>query len=155
MIAIILGRLRLDIETALEIYVDMTRRVFETNKTVGGVPYRRTLYKASKLEEAIKEVVSMYESPETTDPRRKVSQMGSPYMKSPGLFGWGARQSSPALVKQKRSLTLPGGRSGMASPMPFSMGGNDTDPVWKPQIRDGFAGEEALWYDERPGKCKT
>lgn len=57
LIAIMLGRLRLDIETCMDVYVRMTRRVFETDKTIAGVPYRSTLFKASKLEEAIKECV--------------------------------------------------------------------------------------------------
>jgi hypothetical protein len=35
----------------------MTRKVFETDKTIAGIPYRSTLFKASKLEEAIKECV--------------------------------------------------------------------------------------------------
>ncbi|KAL3418023.1 patatin-like phospholipase [Phlyctema vagabunda] len=57
LIAIMLGRLRLDLETCKEVYVKMTRKVFETDKTIAGIPYRSTLFKASKLEEAIKECV--------------------------------------------------------------------------------------------------
>ncbi|KAK4144282.1 acyl transferase/acyl hydrolase/lysophospholipase [Dichotomopilus funicola] len=57
LIAIMLGRLRLDIETCKELYVRMTRMVFETDKTIVGIPYRSTLFKATKLEEAIKECV--------------------------------------------------------------------------------------------------
>lgn len=65
LIAIMLGRLRLDLETCKEVYVRMTRKVFETDKTIAGIPYRSTLFKASKLEEAIKECVrehTIYES---------------------------------------------------------------------------------------------
>jgi hypothetical protein len=57
LIAIMLGRLRLDVETCKDVYVRMTRRVFETDKTIAGIPYRSTLFKASKLEEAIMECV--------------------------------------------------------------------------------------------------
>ncbi|MCJ1285724.1 hypothetical protein MMC26_005065 [Xylographa opegraphella] len=57
LIAIMLGRLRLDIETCKEVYVRMTKRVFETDKTIAGIPYRSTLFKASKLEDAIKDCV--------------------------------------------------------------------------------------------------
>lgn len=57
LIALMLGRLRLDLETCKEVYVRMTRRVFETDKTFAGIPYRSTLFKASKLEEAIRECV--------------------------------------------------------------------------------------------------
>lgn len=56
LIAIMLGRLRLDLDTCKEVYVRMTRRVFETNKTFLGMPYKGTMFKASKLEEAIREV---------------------------------------------------------------------------------------------------
>lgn len=57
LIAIMLGRLRLDIETCKDVYIRMTRRVFETDKTFAGIPLRSTLFKASKLEEAIRECV--------------------------------------------------------------------------------------------------
>ena len=57
LIAIMLGRLRLDLETCKEVYVRMTKRVFETDKTIAGIPYRSTLFKASKLEDAIKDCV--------------------------------------------------------------------------------------------------
>jgi len=57
LIAIMLGRLRLDLETCKEVYVRMTRKVFETDKTIAGIPYKSTLFKASKLEEAIRECV--------------------------------------------------------------------------------------------------
>lgn len=57
LIALMLGRLRLDLETCKELYVQMTRRVFQTDKTIAGIPYRSTLFKASKLEEVIKEAV--------------------------------------------------------------------------------------------------
>lgn len=57
LIAIMLGRLRLDLETCMDVYVRMTRKVFETDKTIAGIPYKHTLFKASKLEEAIKACV--------------------------------------------------------------------------------------------------
>ena len=57
LIALMLGRLRLDLETCRAVYVRMTRKVFETDKTIAGIPYKHTLFKASKLEEAIRECV--------------------------------------------------------------------------------------------------
>lgn len=57
LIAIMLGRLRLDLETCMEVYVRMTKKVFETDKTIAGIPYKTTLFKASKLEEAIQACV--------------------------------------------------------------------------------------------------
>ncbi|KAH8145333.1 uncharacterized protein LAJ45_10613 [Morchella importuna] len=60
LIAILLGRLRLDLETCKKVYIHVTKKVFETDKTIAGLPYRKTLFKASKLEEAIKEVMREY-----------------------------------------------------------------------------------------------
>lgn len=60
LIALMLGRLRLDLETCKELYVQMTRMVFETDKTVFGIPTRPTLFKASRLEEAIQEAVRQH-----------------------------------------------------------------------------------------------
>lgn len=57
LIALMLGRLRLSIDTCKDVYVRMTKKVFETDKTIAGIPYRSTLFKASKLEEAIREIV--------------------------------------------------------------------------------------------------
>src|SRR5271167_1679188 len=57
LIAIMLGRLRLDLETCKAVYVEMTKVVFESDKTLGGIPIHSTLFKASKLEEAIKKCV--------------------------------------------------------------------------------------------------
>lgn len=57
LIAIMLGRLRLDLDTCKDVYVRMTRRVFETDKTFAGIPYKSTMFKASKLEEVIRECV--------------------------------------------------------------------------------------------------
>src|SRR4051794_21720657 len=52
-----LGRLRMSVSTCKEVYVRMTRYVFETDKRVIGIPYGETLFKASKLERAIREIV--------------------------------------------------------------------------------------------------
>lgn len=57
LIAIMLGRLRLDLETCKEVYIKTAKKVFETDKRIAGIPYTKTIFKASKLEEAIQEVV--------------------------------------------------------------------------------------------------
>lgn len=57
LIAIMLGRLRLDLETCKEMYIRTSRKVFESDKRIAGIPYTSTLFKASKLEEAIKQCV--------------------------------------------------------------------------------------------------
>ncbi|KAL7273179.1 hypothetical protein RUND412_003974 [Rhizina undulata] len=67
LIALLIGRLRLSLEVCKRVYVEMTQRVFQTDKTIAGLPYRKTLFKASKLEEAIKEVVRDVTSREQED----------------------------------------------------------------------------------------
>lgn len=57
LIALMLGRMRMDIESCKEYYVELTRYVFITDKTLMGVPYGKTLFKASRLEEAIRHCV--------------------------------------------------------------------------------------------------
>lgn len=54
LIALMLGRMRMDVETCKEYYEALTRYVFVTDKTILGMPYGNTLFKASRLEEAIK-----------------------------------------------------------------------------------------------------
>jgi glycine hydroxymethyltransferase len=83
LIALMLGRLRLDLETCKEVYVRMTRRVFETDKTIAGIPYRSTLFKASKLEEAIRECVREHtvfeaegnDTPNAANPRDSIASL--------------------------------------------------------------------------------
>jgi hypothetical protein len=82
LIALMLGRLRLDVEMCKELYVRMTRMVFETDKTIAGIPYRSTLFKASKLEEAIKAAVREHtvaenEGRDGSDPQTGGSTLGS------------------------------------------------------------------------------
>lgn len=62
LIAIMLGRLRMSVVDCMKMYVRMTKKVFETDKTIVGIPYRSTLFKASKLEDAIRECVQLNEN---------------------------------------------------------------------------------------------
>ena len=57
LIAIMLGRLRMNTKDCMKVYVQMTRKVFETDKTIMKIPYRSTLFKASILEEMIRTCV--------------------------------------------------------------------------------------------------
>ena len=61
LIAIMLGRLRMNTKDCMRVYVQMTRKVFETDKTIAGIPYRSTLFKASMLEDAIRACVRSFE----------------------------------------------------------------------------------------------
>lgn len=57
LIALMLGRMRMGVEDAKQWYVQLTRFVFITDKTVMGVPYGKTMFKKERLEMAIKECV--------------------------------------------------------------------------------------------------
>lgn len=105
LIAIMLGRLRLDLETCKEVYVRMTRKVFETDKTIAGIPYRSTLFKASKLEEAIKECVrehTVYEAEGNDGPALDV-QMPRRHASNASVVSFSNRSPTSA-VSQAPSL---------------------------------------------------
>ncbi|KAJ5178883.1 hypothetical protein N7492_002093 [Penicillium capsulatum] len=142
LIALMLGRLRLDLETCKEVYVRMTRKVFETDKTIAGIPYRSTLFKASKLEEAIRECVrehTVFEAEgndmPNSNPRASMSSL--PYSPgsipqrsvSRGSFSTSAAATHPqSPASQRGSLFLNGMRWG---------------------------NPEALLYDNRENRTKT
>ena len=77
LIAIMLGRLRLDLDTCKDLYVRMTRRVFETDKTLAGIPWKSTMFKASKLEMAIREAVRLHTVSES-EGNDSLARMSSP-----------------------------------------------------------------------------
>ena len=136
LIAIMLGRLRLDLETCKAVYVHMTKVVFETDKTIAGIPFRSTLFKASKLEEAIKQCVkehTIFES-EGNDGEAVISEMSpmTPLQAAPAI----QRHASNASVLSfsARSPTTYGNR-----PLMSSRWGN----------------ANALLYDGRENRTKT
>src|ERR1700761_2683283 len=90
-----LGRLRLDLETCKELYVRMTRMVFETDKTIAGIPYRSTLFKATKLEEAIKEAVREHTIYEEEGNDGSILDAGAPASVA-------ARSSAASTISPKR-----------------------------------------------------
>ncbi|KAI9836873.1 MAG: hypothetical protein M1819_001038 [Sarea resinae] len=143
LIAIMLGRLRLDLETCKEVYVRMTRRVFETDKTIAGIPYRSTLFKASKLEEAIKECVREHTifddegndnmTDNTQMPMSPMSPM-SPMTPASAMGGFSPR----------RSLSVASTRSGMN---PVNLRG--------PLGTSRWGNPNASLYDSRENRTKT
>lgn len=136
LIAIMLGRLRLDLETCKQVYVQMTKKVFESDKTIGGIPYRATLFKASKLEEAIKECVkehTIFES-EGNDGDPIIGEMSpmSPLGQAPGV----QRHASNASV------------------ISFSARSPSTY-VNRPPLSSRWGNANALLYDTRENRTKT
>ncbi|KAL8872520.1 MAG: hypothetical protein Q9174_001864 [Haloplaca sp. 1 TL-2023] len=61
LLAIMLGRLRMTLGQCKAIFTEMTQVVFQSDKMIAGLPYKSTLFKASKLEDAIRACVQEYE----------------------------------------------------------------------------------------------
>lgn len=141
LIAIMLGRLRLDLETCKDVYVRMTKRVFETDKTIAGIPYRSTLFKASKLEEAIRECVrehTVYEN-EGNDsedaPGSPVNGPNSPLRPTSGVYGGVNRSPSNASR--------------------YSLIGQTPASAHAPMFGTRWGNPNALLYDTRENRTKT
>lgn len=132
LIAIMLGRLRMDTEECMKVYIKMTRKVFETDKTIVGIPYRSTLFKASKLEEAIRECVREY------DKERKTSSRGT----TPERDNVPKNPVRPESTYSSRSGKSRYSVDGTLSPAQ--------------SIRPGHLGRSnAPLYDSRPNRTKT
>lgn len=140
LIAIMLGRLRMDTEECMKVYVRMTRRVFETDKTIVGIPYRSTLFKASKLEEAIRECVREYDR-ETSSNRNSTASEIIDFPKSP------LSPTSPG-----RTESVYSARNGRSR---YSLDPSDAalSPVASTRSRSGRS--NAPLYDARPNRTKT
>lgn len=145
LIAIMLGRLRLDIETCMDVYVRMTKKVFETDKTIAGIPYKQTLFKASKLEEAIKQCVAehtVYEDEGNDGTARGGKAFGTAIYSPSSTVG--------------RSMSVRSNNSvGPTSPT-----SSNRTSIYSPG--PGFAASSSLWgnpeaslYDDREHRTKT
>lgn len=146
---ILLGRLRLDVETTKKVWVQVSKKVFESDKTLGGLPFKKTLFKASLLEEVIRDVVREYAVPAERDsdsctihsnsnsaPYSPMSPMMSPVMMPVSAF-------SPA-----NSLRSPGGYGSSSGASSHS----NSSTLGKP---DRAGDGDALLLDSRPDRCKT
>lgn len=137
LIAIMLGRLRLDLETCKDVYVRMTKKVFETDKTFAGIPYRSTLFKASRLEEAIRECVrehTIFEDEGNDRPTASVADLRSPL--TPGS-GFGGPQRSPSNASR------------------YSQIGATPIDARSPLAAMRWGNPNALLYDHRENRTKT
>lgn len=130
LIAIMLGRLRMSIVDCMDVYVQMTRRVFETDKTIAGIPYRSTLFKASKLEDAIRDCVRKNQGKNQHESVDEVVETPS----SPGRPGTMYSNSS---AFPKRSMSY-------SSAQPW-----ESSPSWS------HDDPNASLYDPRPNRTKT
>lgn len=137
LIAIMLGRLRLDLEQCKELYVEMTRMVFETDKTIAGIPYRSTLFKASMLEHAIKEAVRMH-----TVSDNEGNDSSTPTLPNP---------LSPA----SRSSAGSGPRRHHSNASTVSFSARSPTTQGRSAFRGGSGDPEARLYDSRENRTKT
>jgi hypothetical protein len=133
LIALMLGRLRLDLETCKEVYVRMTRKVFETDKTIAGIPYRSTLFKASKLEEAIQECVREHTvfGDEGNDGEEVEAARNSPL--------------NPANIPNRHSSNASVSSFSAKAPSNYS----------RPMMSTRWGNPNALLYDNRENRTKT
>ena len=146
LIAIMLGRLRLDIETCMDVYVRMTRKVFETDKTIAGVPYRSTLFKASKLEEAIKECVKEHTIFE--DEGNDGTAAGGRELPISPASAISASTGIPERSLSIRSSSTLGVNNNISASSPISA----RDSIHGMR---GWGNPNALLYDDRENRTKT
>lgn len=139
LIALMLGRLRLDIDTCKDLYVRLTRRVFETDKTFAGIPYKSTLFKASKLEEAIREVVREHTISEFEG--NDVLANATPMTPDSPRSGMSGPETIPSRTMSQSSRYSQVGMSPVNPPRNFG------------SLRWGNA--NALLYDARETRTKT
>lgn len=138
LIALMLGRLRLDIETCKELYVRLTRYVFETDKTIAGIPYRSTLFKASKLEEAIMEAVREH----TVSRKEGNDGSESEMIKAASQY---------SIANPRRHLS----NASNASSVSFSARSPQNQMAQRPYLHPRYGNSQARLYDRRENRTKT
>ncbi|KAI1105369.1 FabD/lysophospholipase-like protein [Jackrogersella minutella] len=138
LIALMLGRLRLDLEQCKELYVRMTRMVFETDKTFAGIPYRSTLFKASMLERAIKEAVREHTVSDDEGNDGTASDILSPLS---------------AVSRSSAASSAPRRHQSNASVVSFSARSPSSQA--RSVFRGGWGNPDAQLYDTREKRTKT
>ena len=141
LIAIMLGRLRLDLETCKELYVRMTRMVFQTDKTIAGIPYRSTLFKASKLEEAIRQAVREHTINEQEGNDGEGDEPTNPFRSS--------------YLSTSSSSSVPQRHLSNASTVSFSARSPTAQAAARPFFSSRMGNGDARLYDSRENRTKT
>lgn len=166
-LAILLGRLRIDIESCLEIYSIMSKKIFATDKTIAGVPYGKTLYKASELEDAFRLTVQKYDNGEISDPRMMRRAFTSRSNSSHASFNqsnfgtWDQHQSVQAPSHFSASSSDHSGGSNHSVRHVTTSNSNSSNGGWGVLASPGMGGKcgpdlgDSLLYDDREGKCRT
>ncbi|KAF3907047.1 hypothetical protein AA313_de0206561 [Arthrobotrys entomopaga] len=144
LIAIMLGRLRMSVKTCMDVYTRMTRYVFETDKRFVGIPYGETLYKASKLERAIRTVVYERTKDDHLDLNTEMNSEDEDWDLEPS----GGHYDDEKEIERRMSLM---GRTDSIREIAEASRLNASDPAKR--LRHGNA--EAPMHDKRKGRCKT
>ncbi|KAF3935658.1 hypothetical protein ABW19_dt0206406 [Dactylella cylindrospora] len=167
LIGLMLGRLRMDIETCKETWVKMTKRVFETDKTIVGIPYKTTFFKASRLESAIKEIIKEYTAGEEELAKAQNQRSGSIRDKSDlpprprtRAGSTGSRESRYSRRSDElRKLAEEGGeqdRDAKFDPLVRHRSHQESSSIVSSIISGKKLGNaETLLYDPREDRCKT
>ncbi|EPS35169.1 hypothetical protein H072_11417 [Dactylellina haptotyla CBS 200.50] len=145
LIAIMLGRLRMSVKTCMDVYTRMTRYVFETDKRFVGIPYGETLYKASKLERAIRTVVHERTKDDHLDLITEMNSEDEDWDLEPsgGHYEDDEKQLERQMSMMGRTDSIK--EIAEASRISASQGPR--------RLRHGNA--ESLMHDKRKGRCKT
>ncbi|KAF2234795.1 FabD/lysophospholipase-like protein [Viridothelium virens] len=144
LIAIMLGRLRLDIDTCKDVYVRMTRVVFESDKTLALVLgySKKSMFKATMLEQAIQDCVrehTIFED-EGNDALANAQDIRSP--------------SSTTVPGSPLNATGRVSRSG-SSASRYSQVGMNPINIRAPMGATRWGNPNALLYDTRENRTKT
>ncbi|KAI2469454.1 FabD/lysophospholipase-like protein [Annulohypoxylon bovei var. microspora] len=139
LIALMLGRLRLDLEQCKELYVRMTRMVFESDKTIVGIPYRSTLFKASMLERAIKEAVREHTVSDDEGNDGTTSDVFSPL----------------SAISRSSAATSGFPRRHQSNASTVSFSGRSPAAQTRSVFRGGWGNPDAQLYDTRENRTKT
>ncbi|KAK6349397.1 hypothetical protein TWF696_005684 [Orbilia brochopaga] len=145
LIAIMLGRLRMSVQTCKDVYTRMTRYVFETDKRFAGIPYGETLYKASKLERAIRTVVHERTKHDHLDLNMEINSDDEDWDLEPGGGLYDDEEK-----ELERRMSMMGRTDSIREIAEASRIASADD---RRRLRYGNA--EALMHDKRKGRCKT
>ncbi|KAK6506597.1 hypothetical protein TWF481_005055 [Arthrobotrys musiformis] len=145
LIAIMLGRLRMSVQTCKEVYTRMTRYVFETDKRFAGIPYGETLYKASKLERAIRTVVRERTKDDHLDLNMEMNSEDEDWDLEPS----GGHYDDEEKELERRMSTM--GRTDSIKAIAEASRITSLEDTRK--LR--YGNPDALMHDKRKGRCKT
>ena len=141
-----LGRLRMSVQTCKEVYTRMTRYVFETDKRFAGIPYGDTLYKASKLERAIRTVVQERTREDRIDLNQEMNSEDEDWDIEPSGGHYGDNEKELERTISRIGTRTDSIQSIAEASRVVTAGGSTSARI---------GSSEALMHDKRKGRCKT